>query len=284
VSATLIDGTAVAATVKEEVAAAAAELGGVKLATILVGDDPASHLYIDLKHRDCHAVGIESDDRRLRADTTQEELLEVVRELNEDDTVDGLLVQLPLPAHLDEAAAIAALDPAKDVDGLHPVNQGLLLLGRPRLVGATPAGVMRLLDEYRVQVAGKRAVVIGRSRIVGKPMALLLLQANATVSICHSQTVDMARLTTDADILVAAVGVAHLVSPDMVKAGAAVIDVGMNRTEDGLFGDVDPGAAEVAGFMTPVPGGVGPMTRAMLLVNAVAAGRARRAPLASRGH
>jgi methylenetetrahydrofolate dehydrogenase (NADP+)/methenyltetrahydrofolate cyclohydrolase len=283
-AATLIDGKAVAEKVKEEVASEAAELGGVKLATILVGDDPASHIYIDYKHKDARAIGIDTDDRRLPTDTTQDELLEAIRELNEDDDVDGLLVQLPLPEHLDEAAAIAAIDPLKDVDGLTPVNQGLLLLGRPALVGATPVGVMRLLDEYRVQVAGRRAVVIGRSSIVGKPMALLLLQANATVSICHSQTVDMARLTTDADILVAAVGSTHLVSPDMVKLGATVVDVGMNRTDEGLFGDVDPGAAELAEYMTPVPGGVGPMTRAMLLANAVKAARARRAPLASRGH
>jgi methylenetetrahydrofolate dehydrogenase (NADP+) / methenyltetrahydrofolate cyclohydrolase len=284
VTATLLDGNAVAARVKEEIAAAVDELGGVRLATVLVGDDAASHIYIDLKHRDCRAVGIDSDDRRLPQETMQDELLEVVRELNEDETVDGLLVQLPLPPQLDEAATIAALDPAKDVDGLHPVNQGLLLLGRPALVGATPVGVMRLLADYGVEVAGKRAVVIGRSSIVGKPTALLLLQANATVSICHSKTVDLAHLTRDADILVAAVGSRHLVSPDMVKAGAAVIDVGMNRDDDGLFGDIDPGAAEVAAFMTPVPGGVGPMTRAMLLVNAVEAARSRRAPLASRGH
>ena len=278
-----MDGKAVAAKVRAEVEAEVAELGGVKLATILVGDDPASHIYIRHKHADAHAIGIDTDDRRLPAETTQEELLDAIRELNEDDSVDGFLLQLPLPDHLDEAAAIAAIDPRKDVDGLTPTNQGLLLLGRPALVGATPVGVMRLLDEYRVQVAGRRAVVIGRSSIVGKPMALLLLQANATVSVCHSQTVDMARLTTDADILVAAVGSTHLVSPDMVKTGATVIDVGMNRTDDGLFGDVDPGAAELAEYMTPVPGGVGPMTRALLLANAARAARARRAPLARSG-
>jgi methylenetetrahydrofolate dehydrogenase (NADP+) / methenyltetrahydrofolate cyclohydrolase len=275
-AATIMDGKALAAKVQAEVAAEVAGLGEIGLATILVGDDPASHIYIRRKHEAAKEVGIRSDDRRLPADISQEELLEVVRKLNEDDSIHGVLVQSPLPTHLDEATTIEALDPAKDVDGFHPVNAGLLYLGRPALVPATPLGVMRLLDEYRVQIAGARAAVIGRSNIVGKPMAHLLLQANATVSICHSQTVDLGRITTDADILVAAVGVANLVAPDMIKAGAAVVDVGMNRTEAGLVGDVDPGAAERASLITPVPGGVGPMTIAMLLANTVKAARAQR--------
>ncbi len=274
--ATIMDGRALAAKVQAEVAGDVAGLGDVGLATVLVGDDPASHIYIRRKHEAAQGVGIRSDDRRLPADISQEELIAIVEELNDDDSIDGILVQSPLPKHLDEAKTIEALDPAKDVDGFHPTNAGLLYLGRPALVPATPLGVMRLLDEYRVQIAGARAVVIGRSNIVGKPMAHLLLKANATVSIAHSQTVDLGRLTTDADIVVAAVGVAHLVAPDMIKAGATVVDVGMNRTDAGLVGDVDPGAAERAGLITPVPGGVGPMTIAMLLANTVKAARARR--------
>src|SRR5439155_18579905 len=274
--ATIMDGRALAAKVQAEVAGDVAGLGDVGLATVLVGDDPASHIYIRRKHEAAQGVGIRSDDRRLPADISQEELIAMVEELNDDDSIDGILVQSPLPKHLDEAKAIEALDPEKDVDGFHPTNAGLLYLGRPALVPATPLGVMRLLDEYRVQIAGTRAVVIGRSNIVGKPMAHLLLKANATVSIAHSQTVDLGRLTTDADIVVAAVGVAHLVAPEMIKAGATVVDVGMNRTDAGLVGDVDPGAAERAGLITPVPGGVGPMTIAMLLANTVKAARARR--------
>jgi methylenetetrahydrofolate dehydrogenase (NADP+)/methenyltetrahydrofolate cyclohydrolase len=280
VSTTILDGRALAARVRAEVAAEVLELGEVGLATVLVGDDPASDIYIRNKHKAAEEVGIRSVDRRLPGDISQEQLLEIVRELNEDDDVDGVLVQSPLPGHLDEALTIEAVDPAKDVDGFHPVNAGLLYLGRPALVPATPLGVMRLLDEYRVQIAGRRAVVIGRSSIVGKPMAHLLLQANATVTICHSQTEDLAVHTTVADILVAAVGMAHLVSPDMVKTGAAVVDVGMNRTEAGLLGDVDPGVADRAAFLTPVPGGVGPMTIATLLANTVRAARLRRALLA----
>jgi methylenetetrahydrofolate dehydrogenase (NADP+)/methenyltetrahydrofolate cyclohydrolase len=277
-AATIMDGKAVAAKVRAEVAAAVLELGadGVGLATVLVGDDPASDIYIRRKHDAAQEVGIRSEDRRLPADISQEELLEVVAELNADDAVDGVLIQSPLPKPLDEARTIGALDPSKDVDGFHPVNAGLLYLGRPALVPATPLGVMRLLDEYDVPTAGARAAVIGRSNIVGKPMAHLLIQGNATVTICHSQTVDLPRITTDADIVVAAVGVPALVTADMIKTGATVIDVGINRTEAGLVGDVDPGAAERAGLITPVPGGVGPMTIALMLANTVKAARARR--------
>ena len=279
-AATLIDGKALAAKVRAGVAAEVGSLGHVGLATVLVGDDPASDVYIRGKHKAADAAGIRSRDIRLPADTRQEELLAVLADLNADDDVDGILVQSPLPASLDEARAVDAIDPAKDVDGLHPVNAGLLALGRPFLVPATPLGVMRMLAEYEIPVQGAHAVVVGRSNIVGKPMAQLLLQANATVTVCHSRTRDLRRQTLDADILVAAVGSLHLIAPDMVKAGAAVIDVGMNRTDDGLFGDVDPAAAERAAYITPVPGGVGPMTIATLLANTVTAARARRAAVA----
>ena len=272
-----MDGKALAARVREEVADGVRELGGVGLATVLVGDDPASDIYITLKQKAAREAGIDALDKRLPAEMSQDELLDVVAELNRDDSIDGLLVQSPLPAHLDETATIEAVDPAKDVDGLHPVSAGLLALGRPRLVGATPLGIMRLLEQYDVDPAGKHAVVVGRSNIVGKPVAQLLLQANATVTICHSRTADLARETLDADILVAATGVLHLITADMVKTGSAVIDVGMNRTDDGLFGDVDPGAMERAAYMTPVPGGVGPMTIAMVLQNTVRAAQLRRA-------
>ena len=272
----MIDGKALAAKVREEVAAEVADLGDVGLTTVLVGDDPASHVYINGKHKAATSVGIHANDLRLPADTPEDELLQLLADLNADDAVDGILVQLPLPGHLDETKAIEALDPGKDVDGFHPVNAGRLYLGRPSLVPGTPLGIMRMLAEYEIQTEGARAVVVGRSSIVGKPMAHLLLQGNATVTVCHSRTVDLERHTLDADILVAAVGRLHVIGADMVKAGATVIDVGMNRTEAGLFGDVDPGAAERAAYMTPVPGGVGPMTIAMVLKNTVAAARARR--------
>jgi methylenetetrahydrofolate dehydrogenase (NADP+)/methenyltetrahydrofolate cyclohydrolase len=277
----LIDGKVLAAKVREEVAAEVAELGEVGLTTVLVGDDPASHVYINGKHKAATSVGIHANDLRLPADLPEDELLALLAELNADDAVDGILVQLPLPKHIDETKAIEALDPGKDVDGFHPVNAGRLYLGRPNLVPGTPLGIMRMLEEYRIEREGARAVVVGRSSIVGKPMAHLLLQANATVTICHSRTVDLERHTLDADILVAAVGQLHVIGADMVKAGSTVIDVGMNRTEDGLFGDVDPSAAEVAAYMTPVPGGVGPMTIAMVLKNTVTAARSRRGLVSS---
>jgi methylenetetrahydrofolate dehydrogenase (NADP+)/methenyltetrahydrofolate cyclohydrolase len=280
-----IDGKALAAKVREEVAAEVAALGHVGLATVLVGDDPASDVYIRGKQKAAQAVGIDAQDVRLPADTPEAELLALLAELNADDGVDGILVQLPLPAHITEAKAIETVDPAKDVDGFHPVNAGLLYLGRPALVPGTPLGIMRMLAEYEIETAGARAVVVGRSNIVGKPIAHLLLQAHATVTICHSRTVDLERHTLDADILVAAVGRLHVIGAEMVKAGATVIDVGMNRTDEGLFGDVDPGAAARAAYLTPVPGGVGPMTIAMVLKNTVAAARARRAiSLAKPGH
>ncbi len=276
VAATLMDGKALAARVKEDVTRDVAELGSLGLATILVGEDPASEVYVRLKHTDALEVGIRSIDKRLPADTTQEEVRALIEELNADDEVDGFLVQTPLPGHLDESALLAAVRPEKDVDGLTPRNAGLLYLGHNAHVGATPLGVMQLLNEYRVATVGARAVVVGRSPIVGKPVALLLLQANATVTVCHSRTDDLARHTLDADILVAAVGVPHLITRELVKAGATVIDVGITRTDAGLVGDVDPGVAEVAAYLTPVPGGVGPMTRAMLLASTVKAARYRR--------
>jgi len=284
-SATLIDGKALGAKVREEVAASVAELGQVGLATILVGDDPASHIYIDLKQKAATKAGMDARDLKLPADTSEDELLATIAEVNADDDVDGLLVQLPLPDHIDENRVIEAIAPEKDVDGIHPVNAGRLYLGRPTLVPGTPLGIMRMLDEYEIQLEAARAVVVGRSAIVGKPIAHLLLQRNATVTICHSRTQDLERHTLDADVLVAAVGRTHLISADMVKAGATVIDVGMNRDESNrkVLGDVDPGAVERAAYMTPVPGGVGPMTIAMVLQNAVTAARLRRpAAVASR--
>jgi methylenetetrahydrofolate dehydrogenase (NADP+) / methenyltetrahydrofolate cyclohydrolase len=279
VAATLIDGKALGAKVREEVAASVAELGHVGLATVLVGDDPASHIYIDLKQKAAQQAGMEARDLKLPADLSEEELLATIAELNEDDSVDGLLVQLPLPDHIDENRIIEAISPAKDVDGIHPLNAGRLYLGRPTLVPGTPLGIMRMLDEYEIPLEGARAVVVGRSAIVGKPMAHLLLQRNATVTICHSRTQDLERHTLDAEVLVAAVGRAHLISADMVAAGATVIDVGMNREEGSrrVLGDVDPSAMEEAAYMTPVPGGVGPMTIAMVLQNTVTAAQTRRA-------
>ena len=279
-SATLMDGAALAARMRAELKADLEELGHVGLATVLVGDDPASEIYIRLKHKASEEAGIEAIDHRLPAATPEEELVELVEELNEDDSVDGILVQTPLPEQIDEARIMRSIDPIKDVDGLHPFSAGQLYLGRQTLVPATPLGVMHLLDEYRLPIAGQRAVVVGRSPLVGKPLALLLLQANATVTICHSRTDDLARHTLDADILVAAVGLPGLVTADMVKQGSTVIDVGITRTEAGVRGDVEPDVAEVAAFLTPVPGGVGPMTIAALLGNAVRAARYRRGKLA----
>jgi methylenetetrahydrofolate dehydrogenase (NADP+) / methenyltetrahydrofolate cyclohydrolase len=277
-AATLIDGKALGATVREEVAASVAELGHVGLATVLVGDDPASHIYIDLKQKAAQQAGMEARDLKLPADISEDELLATIAGLNTDDGVDGLLVQLPLPDHIDENRVIESIAPEKDVDGIHPLNAGRLYLGRPTLVPGTPLGIMRMLDAYEIPLEGARAVVVGRSAIVGKPMAHLLLQRNATVTICHSRTQDLQRHTLDADVLVAAVGRTHLISADMVKAGATVIDVGMNRDEGSrkVLGDVDPSAMDEAAYMTPVPGGVGPMTIAMVLQNAVTAARLRR--------
>ena len=266
--------------IRAEVAEEVRDLGELRLVTVQVGEDPASTIYLRRKHEAAEEAGIASDDRKLPEETSEDELLRLVEELNADESVDGILVQLPLPDHLDEARVIRAVDPVKDVDGFHPFNAGQLYLGRPTLVPATPLGIMALLAEHRVPLEGAEAVVIGRSDIVGKPIAHLLLQSNATVTICHSRTSDLARYTLEADVLVVAVGAPEVVTPDMVKQGSAVVDVGINRTDDGVVGDVAPDAAELAGFITPVPGGVGPMTIAMLLQNTVKAARYRRGVLA----
>jgi methylenetetrahydrofolate dehydrogenase (NADP+)/methenyltetrahydrofolate cyclohydrolase len=282
-SATLVKGKPVADRIRAQVAEDVAAIGHIGLVTVLVGDDPASDVYIRLKHKAAVAAGIDATDLRLPEETSEAELLAKVEELDADPQVDAILVQLPLPKQIDEAKVIRALAPAKDVDGFHPINAGQLYLGEPTLVPATPRGVMAMLAEHEVELNGARAVVIGRSAIVGKPMAHLLLQQNATVTICHSRTKDLARHTLEADVLVAAVGVPGMVRPDMVKPGGVVVDVGINRTDDGIVGDVDPGAAEVAGYLTPVPGGVGPMTIACLLENAVRCARYRRRELAYPG-
>ena len=280
-AARVIDGKAVAAAVRErvkvDVAAYVEETGRVPaLATVLVGEDPASEIYVRNKRRTTEEVGMRSIHHGPEASIRQEELLDLVRELGEDDEVDGILVQLPLPAHLDSDAVVQALNPEKDVDGLTPFNAGLLAHGTPGLVPCTPAGVMELLAHEGVELEGVEAVVVGRSKLVGVPVARLLLQANATVTVCHSRTRDLDATCRRADVLVAAVGVPRLLGKEAVKEGAIVIDVGMNRLEDGLSGDVDyEAAAEVASAITPVPGGVGPMTIAMLLSNTLQAARSR---------
>jgi methylenetetrahydrofolate dehydrogenase (NADP+)/methenyltetrahydrofolate cyclohydrolase len=275
-AATVMDGRALAERIRAEVAEEVRAVGGVGLATVLVGDDAASDIYIRRKHEAAEQAGFRAHDVRLPATISEAELLEQVAGLNDDDSVDALLVQLPLPDGIDEERVIRAVDPMKDVDGFHPLNAGELLLGRPRLVPATARGVLALLAEYRIELDGARAVVVGRSAIVGKPVAQLLEQANATVTICHSHTLDLERHTLDADVLVVATGRAAMISPDLIKVGSTVIDVGINRTDGGLVGDVDPAASEVASHLTPVPGGVGPMTIACLLQNAVLCARVRR--------
>jgi methylenetetrahydrofolate dehydrogenase (NADP+) / methenyltetrahydrofolate cyclohydrolase len=277
VTATIIDGKAVAARVKAEVAAEVAALETKPgLATILVGDDPASAVYVRMKREDSADVGIESSHHEPGGDVSAGELAELIQSLNADERVHGILLQLPLPAHLDQDDFISLIDPGKDVDGLTTANAGLLMHARPEaLVPCTPAGVMELLADTGVDLSGARAVVVGRSILVGKPLVQLLLAANATVTQCHSRTRDLPGVCREADVLIAAVGSAGLVTADMVREGAVVIDVGTNRTDDGLVGDVDFDAVkERAGAITPVPGGVGPMTRAMLLVNTVKAARA----------
>ena len=271
-TATLIDGKAHAAKVRAEVARNVAELGRpIGLATVLVGDDPASAIYVRMKRAACEEVGIESIHHEPPATISEDDLLALVADLNADDRVTGILVQLPLPGHIDEAKVIAAIAPVKDVDGFHPFNAGLLFQGTPTLTAATPTGIMELLRAYEVELKGAHAVVVGRSNIVGKPVALMLLAEHATVTIAHSRTPDLGAVTREADVLVAAVGRAGVITADMVKPGATVVDVGINRTENGVVGDVDPGAAEVAGLLTPVPGGVGPLTNALLLTHLIRA-------------
>ena len=277
-AAEIIDGKAIAAKVREEVRREVETMDRKPgLATILVGDDPASAVYVRMKREDSSEVGIESFHHEPGGDVSPDELAELIRGLDADERVDGILLQLPLPDHLNQDEYIGLIDPGKDVDGLTTANAGLLMHSREEaLVPCTPSGVMRLLEETQVELSGARAVVVGRSILVGKPMAQLLLAANATVTHCHSRTRDLAGVCREADLLVAAVGSPGLVTGDMVGDGAVVIDVGTNRTEDGLVGDVDFEAArERARAITPVPGGVGPMTRAMLLVNTLKAARAR---------
>ena len=278
--ANLIDGKRISAEVRAELAEDVKALcdAGVEpcLAVIIVGDNPASRIYVNNKKKACAEVGIRSEEIALPANTTQEELLACIKELNEREDVDGILCQLPLPSPLDDKAVIAAIDPGKDVDAFHAENVGHIMIGDFSFLPCTPAGVMELLHRSDISVAGKECVVIGRSNIVGKPMAMLLLHENATVTICHSRTADLAAVCRRADILVSAVGRANFVTPDMVKPGAVVIDVGMNRNTAGkLCGDVADGVDEVAGFLTPVPGGVGPMTIAMLLKNTVTSANRR---------
>ncbi|MGK7931903.1 MAG: bifunctional methylenetetrahydrofolate dehydrogenase/methenyltetrahydrofolate cyclohydrolase FolD [Microcystaceae cyanobacterium] len=245
------------------------------LAVLMVGDNPASAVYVRNKEKACERVGINSYGRHFPTDTPQETVEGVIKELNEDPNVDGILVQLPLPPHLDAVKLLLTIDPDKDVDGLHPTNLGRLVRGEDGLRSCTPAGVMKLLDEYKIEIAGKQAVIVGRSILVGKPQSLMLLEKNATVTIAHSRTHNLAEVTRQADILVAAVGRQNLITADMVKQGAVVIDVGINRVEDGtkkgrLVGDVDyESLLPIASYITPVPGGIGPMTVAWLLHNTV---------------
>lgn len=271
-TANLLDGKKIAGEIREDVARRTEELkrrGVVPgLSVILVGEDPASKVYVGQKEKACRETGFKSDLLRLPETTTQAELLSLIGRLNGDPSVHGILVQLPLPAGIDPEAVIAAIDPGKDVDGFHPVNIGHLVSGVGGMVPCTPLGIVRMLESYRIPLAGKHAVVVGRSSIVGKPLAHLLLARDCTVTICHSRTPDLGYFTRQADILVAAVGRPRLIKADMVKPGAVVVDVGINRLETGLVGDVDFDAVrEIAGWITPVPGGVGPLTIAMLLEN-----------------
>ena len=270
-----MDGKALSAKVRGQILdkARALTAAGTRpgLAVILVGEDPASQVYVRNKEKACAECGFYSEKYVLPAETSQQALLELVEELGRNPSIHGILCQLPLPAHISEQAVIAAIPPEKDVDAFHPANVGHIMIGDFDFLPCTPAGVMELLDAYGIDPKGKRCVVIGRSNIVGKPMAMLLLHRHGTVTICHSRTQGLADICREADILVAAVGRAHFVTPDMVKPGAAVIDVGMNRVDGKLCGDVDPAAAAVAGYLTPVPGGVGPMTITMLMKNTLRA-------------
>lgn len=278
-AAKIIDGKAVSAAVKEQVRAEI-EREGIKagLAVVIVGDDPASRVYVNNKKKACELCGIKSFEYALPAETTQEELLELVDTLNNDDNVDGILVQLPLPKHLDEGAVIERISPKKDVDAFHESNVGKIMIGSYAFLPCTPAGCMELIHSTGVEVAGKECVVIGRSNIVGKPMAMLLLHENGTVTVCHSKTKNLAEVCSRADILIAAVGRPNFVTADMVKEGAVVIDVGINRLDNGkLCGDVKfDEVSEKAGWITPVPGGVGPMTIAMLMKNTLTAAKQKK--------
>jgi methylenetetrahydrofolate dehydrogenase (NADP+) / methenyltetrahydrofolate cyclohydrolase len=280
-TALLMDGKALAAKVRAEVAREVEEIGAtIGLATVLVGDDPASAVYVRRKQEACREVGIEPVDHHLDASISESGLLEVVEQLNGDDRITGILVQLPLPQQIDEDRIIRSVHPIKDVDGFHPLNAGQLLQGNPTFAAATPAGIMELLRAYDVELKGKYAVVVGRSNIVGKPMALLLLAEHATVTIAHSRTKDLAAVVREADVVVVAVGRPETVTAEMVKEGATVIDVGINRVNGTLVGDVSVEVRDQAGLLTPVPGGVGPMTIAALLRNTARAARYQAGQLA----
>jgi methylenetetrahydrofolate dehydrogenase (NADP+)/methenyltetrahydrofolate cyclohydrolase len=279
-----MDGKALAARVRAELAGEVAELGRpIGLATVLVGEDEASALYVRSKQNACREVGIEPIHHELSSETSEDDLLALVADLNADDGVTGILVQLPLPDHMDEGRVIRSIAPIKDVDGFHPMSAGHLLQGQPTFVAATPAGIMELLRTYEIPLEGARAIVVGRSNIVGKPISLLLLAENATVTICHSRTRDLAAVVREGDVVVAAVGRAGMVTKDMVKPGATVVDVGINRVDGKVVGDVAEDVREVAGHLTPVPGGVGPMTIASLLRNTVRAARYQAGVLAFPG-
>lgn len=278
-SARIIDGKALAGKIREELKERVAECQGVDiqpgLAVIIVGDDPASRVYVNMKKKACKELDIYSEEHTLGADISQQELIQLIGKLNNDPKISGILVQLPLPKHLDEQAVLSAIDPSKDVDGFHPVNVGKLMLGLDAYLPCTPAGVMELIRESGIQISGKECVVVGRSNIVGKPQAMLLLKENGTVTVCHSRTQDLGAVTRRADILVVAIGRPEMITGDMIKPGAVVIDVGVNRLDDGkLVGDVEfSSAVKVAGAITPVPGGVGPMTITMLMNNTIEAAR-----------
>ncbi len=276
-TARLLDGKKTAALVREKIAAEVERLRGEGrgvpgLAVVIVGENPASRVYVGQKEKACKAAGFDSILHRLPEETTQEELLSLVEEMNNDPRIDGILVQLPLPRHMDSDSIIAAIRPEKDVDGFHPINMGKLVTGLKGTEPCTPKGIMYLLREYGIELEGKRAVVLGRSNIVGKPVASMLMAQNATVTVCHSRTKEMASYTKEADIIVAAIGKAKFLTAPMVKEGAVIVDVGINRLEEGLVGDVDFEALkEKASWITPVPGGIGPMTIAMLLLNTLEA-------------
>jgi methylenetetrahydrofolate dehydrogenase (NADP+)/methenyltetrahydrofolate cyclohydrolase len=282
VTAVRVDGREVAGRILADVesrvrARVAVGLRPPHLSVVLVGENEASETYVRGKHRDAERVGMTSSDHRLPASASTADVVALVSALNSDPDVSGLLVQQPLPPQVDVPAVVEAVDPRKDVDGFHPISAGRLLLGQPGLVACTPAGILRMLDDYGIELAGRRAVVVGRSNIVGKPVALLLLARHATVTVCHSRTVGLPEICRSADVLVVAIGRPRYVRAEWIKPGAAVIDVGTEKGPDGrLSGDVDPAASEVAGWLSPVPGGVGPVTRAMLLANTCQAEEARR--------
>ncbi len=274
-----IDGRSLSRKVEEQVKQGVDKLKSEKgvtpgLATILVGEDPASRMYVRLKHKACERVGIHAEDHNMPDTITQEELMQLIRELNSRKDIHGILLQLPLPQHLDDKAAMLAIDPAKDADGFHPYNMGKLLIGEEGLVPCTPKGVIRALEEYEVPIQGKHAVVVGHSNVVGKPMAAMLINRNATVSVCHVFTDDLKKFTLDADVLVVGTGVKHLIKADMVKDGAVVLDVGITEEDGKVYGDVDyDNVVKKVSLITPVPGGVGPMTIAMLMEHVLTAAK-----------